>query len=226
MISLFLVFVPRQRLTDIWQGPVILHRSISRLEDGRGFVKKNLITMLVVAIALPVGVTASWMLMESTLEATSDADFCTSCHTMEPFARTFRQDTHGGRNALGLSAKCTDCHLRHDSLAGYLWTKARFGLHDLWAQLTYDLDAIDWRAGLARREHYVFDSGCLRCHRELRDIRGNQPAFVAHRPYFLGEIARKCVSCHEDVGHHNLARTLASSSARSNTQLNDGGANR
>jgi cytochrome c-type protein NapC len=170
-----------------------------------------LVRVLVVALAVvlvPAGVVAAWMITEVAIEATSGPDFCTTCHTMAPFARTFRADVHGGSNPNGTAALCTDCHLRHDNVAAYLWTKARFGLHDVWAQLTYDLDAIDWRAGLAERAEYTFDSGCLKCHRALADARGNQPAFVAHRPYFLGEIERKCVACHPHVGHRELAAAL------------------
>lgn len=171
-------------------------------------MSKAMLAVIAAIAATPVVVTAAWMLTESALEATSGPDFCTSCHIMEPFASSFRADIHGGSNPRGLSALCTDCHLRHDSLAAYLWTKAQFGIHDLWAQLTYDLDAIDWQESLTRREELVFDSGCLLCHRELEDARGNNAAFIAHRPYFLGEIERKCVSCHSQVGHHDLASAL------------------
>lgn len=171
-------------------------------------MRRALIVVVLALAVAPIAVTASWMLMETALRATSGSEFCTVCHTMEPFARTYRADAHGGSNPRGLVAQCTDCHLRHDTLAAYLWTKARFGLHDIWAQLTYDLDAIDWRAGLDRREEYVFDSGCLMCHRDLEDARGNNPAFVAHRPYFLGEIEARCVTCHPHVGHRELAAAL------------------
>jgi cytochrome c-type protein NapC len=169
---------------------------------------KPVLIAIVLVVAVPAGAAAAWMLMETMLVATSGPAFCTTCHTMAPFARTFRADVHGGNNPNGTAALCTDCHLRHDNLVTYLWTKARFGAHDVWAQLTYDLDAIDWRAGLARRAEYTFDSGCLKCHRALADVRGNQRAFVAHRPYFLGEIERKCVACHPHVGHRGLAAAL------------------
>lgn len=181
-------------------------------------MKKALLVVALVFVVLLLGVTASWMITQSALEATSGPDFCTTCHTMEPFARTFRKDVHGGSNRRGLAAQCTDCHLRHDNVASYLWTKARFGLHDVWAQLTYDLDAIDWKAGLEHRERYVFDSGCLMCHRELEDARGNNAAFVAHRPYFLGEIGMQCVSCHAQVGHSGLAAALSHTTNRGDSQ--------
>jgi len=180
-------------------------------------MKRALLAAVLTVVAVPLGVTASWMVTEAALQATSGPAFCTTCHSMVPFARAYRADVHGGKNPRGLAAQCTDCHLRHDNLAAYLWTKARFGLHDVWVQLTADLDAIDWRAGLARREAYVFDSGCLICHRELADARGNSRAFVAHRPYFLGEIDRKCVGCHPHEGHRELAAVLSST---------EGGANR
>jgi cytochrome c-type protein NapC len=37
----------------------------------------------------------------------------------------------------------------------------------------------------------------------------NNKAFVAHKPYFLGETSKQCVSCHEHVGHKNLSDHLA-----------------
>lgn len=181
-------------------------------------MKKGLLAAVLVLVVVPLGMTTSWMITEAALETTSGPDFCATCHTMEPFARTFRQDVHGGRNPRGLAAQCTDCHLRHDNVASYLWTKARFGLHDVWAQLTYDLNAIDWQSGLAHRERYVFDSGCLTCHRELENARGNSPAFVAHRPYFLGEIDKQCVTCHAQVGHSGLAAALTASPNRGDSQ--------
>jgi cytochrome c-type protein NapC len=156
-------------------------------------------------VGLPVLAAASWMVVETALQRTSGAAFCGACHTMDPFVASYRQDVHGGNGVHGVRAKCTDCHLSHEDLVSYLWTKTRFGAHDVWAQLTYDLDAIDWKGKRSHRESFVFDSGCLKCHADLeRASMANTKAFVAHKPYFLGEIQSKCVSCHENVGHRDI----------------------
>jgi len=172
-------------------------------------MRKTALILLSTLVAAPLVAVAGWVAAEHLFRATSGEAFCTTCHTMEPFAAAYRRDLHGGRNPAGVAARCTDCHLPHRDPLGYLIAKARFGLHDLWAQLTHDLDGIDWQSRRAAREDYVFDSGCLTCHSALAEVRGDSHAFLAHRPYFLGETARQCVSCHPRVGHHDLAATIA-----------------
>jgi cytochrome c-type protein NapC len=140
---------------------------------------------------------------------TSDEKFCTLCHTMEPMAKSYRKSLHGGNNTSGWKAKCTDCHLPHTNEIYDLMIKTKFGLHDTWAQLTYDLDKIDWHVKRAHRADFVFDSGCLKCHQNLEKVNGsNKKAFMAHRDYFRGLTGNKCVDCHEHVGHHALGLYL------------------
>ncbi len=165
--------------------------------------------LAIVLVAIPALVLASWLVTETMVEQTSDVEFCGSCHTMAPMVAAYRADIHGGGHPQGVRAKCTQCHIPADNVVSYITAKARFGIHDAWAQMTYDLDAIDWHGKRAHREMYVFDSACLGCHKELESATMSQPAaFVAHRPYFLGETQMKCVSCHPHVGHLYLSRYL------------------
>ncbi len=155
----------------------------------------------------------SWYGVESVFENTKDAEFCASCHTMEPMRRSYEQDVHGGNNKMGVVVDCLGCHLPHDGPFHYAVAKAQTGLHDIWAELTYDLEKIDWIAKRERREHYVYDSGCLSCHQNLeRATMASNRAFVAHKPYFLGTTEKKCVSCHQFVGHHNLKDFISNQS--------------
>jgi len=165
--------------------------------------------LIALAVLVPATVLASWMVTETLVEGTSGVAFCGACHTMDPMVTSFRKDVHGGAGGQGVQAKCSQCHIPHDNLFNYMLTKTRFGLHDAWAQLTYDTGAIDWHAKRASREHFVFDSGCMQCHKELQRATESSPkSFVAHRPYFLGVIEKKCVSCHPGVGHRALASHL------------------
>jgi cytochrome c-type protein NapC len=128
---------------------------------------------------------------------------------MTPIVVSYRQDIHGGAGERGVQAKCTQCHIPHDNAVNYMFMKARFGMHDAWAQLTYDLDAIDWQAKREHSESYVFDSGCLECHSDLeRASESSAVSFVADRPYFLGTTGSRCVTCHDRVGHKNLSAHL------------------
>ena len=159
-----------------------------------------LISLAIVAIA-----SGGWAVLDTMVHATSGAEFCGRCHTMEPMVVAYRRDVHGGANATGTAADCSGCHLPHDGSISYLIAKVQTGFHDVWAQLTYDLDEIDWQAKRAERDHFVYDSGCLHCHSRLEEATSsNSKAFVAHKPYFLGLVDRTCVSCHDAVGHVDL----------------------
>jgi cytochrome c-type protein NapC len=122
---------------------------------------------------------------------------------------SYEQDVHGGNNPQGIRVACTECHLPHGNEVEYIIAKARTGLHDIWAELTKDTEKIDWQALREHRERYVYDSGCLKCHSRLQEATEvSNKAFVAHRPYFLGETDKQCVTCHEHVGHHDLGEYL------------------
>ncbi len=136
---------------------------------------------------------------------TSDEKFCTVCHTMKPMAKSYSQDIHGGKNKDGVKADCVSCHLPHDSLVNYLYTKAQTGIHDVRVQFFGDLESIDWEKKRKEARKLVFDSGCMSCHANLENATSEDPrAFVAHKEYFEKRTDKRCVDCHENVGHHNL----------------------
>jgi len=168
--------------------------------------KKNLSKMAlftIILIGIVVGAVGSFTTAVM-VEKTSGKEFCTQCHTMQPMANSYMADIHGGENKEGLTAKCVDCHLPHDSLMGYLVEKAKTGTHDVWAEFTYDKSKIDWQEKRKHAKHFVFDSGCLHCHSNLKDATmGTPKGFIAHKAYFLDK-NKKCVECHKNVGHHNL----------------------
>jgi len=161
------------------------------------------ITLITAFLVLPF---FSWLITDEGITATSDATFCVNCHSMEPFGKAHTADVHGGNNAHGVRATCAQCHLPHESSFIYMFTKARTGIHDLWVENFGDPDNINWDAKRASREDYVYDSGCIMCHTNLREAtKATNKAFVAHRDYYLGTIKDKCVTCHENVGHTDLS---------------------
>jgi len=148
----------------------------------------------------------SWLIGEDTLTATSDAEFCVTCHTMDPFEQAHEADVHGGNNAHGVRAGCADCHLPHDNSFNYMVVKGRTGIHDLWVENFGDPENVDWEAGREHREDYTYDSGCLSCHTSLETATmATNKALIAHKPYFAGEIDDQCTTCHKHVGHANLS---------------------
>lgn len=169
----------------------------------------RIVKTLLVLGGLGVGAVASWAVLDTAFHATGDYEFCTSCHAYEPIARAYREDVHGGNNQFGVRAACNDCHLPHDNSLHYFWVKAKHGIVDPTMEMLKEPHEIDWHAIRERREEFVYDSSCLNCHKYLEEAsEGNRMAFRAHRRYFGGESGRKCVSCHENVGHNRLGYHL------------------
>ncbi len=139
--------------------------------------------------------------------ATVKAGLCASCHAMKPMVRSFYLSIHGGNNKYGFAVtSCTDCHLPHNSLTGFLIAKGIRGLTDIFANI-----GLTKKANL--REHYyhmkefVFDSGCMQCHSNLRNNNSHISAAArfAHHYYFTHRKELSCVSCHNDMTTPNFA---------------------
>jgi cytochrome c-type protein NapC len=157
-------------------------------------------------------VVVSWLAVETGIEISSRADFCSVCHTMEPMVASYRASIHGGNNPRGIMSACTDCHVSHDTLFSHFIGKAKSGSHDIWVTLTVDTSTHDWQALRQKNEEYVYDSGCLTCHRNLEAATQDKKV---HNNYFGIVTDSKCVNCHEEVGHSNLNKYLLQNKYRS-----------
>jgi cytochrome c-type protein NapC len=168
-----------------------------------------IVTLLV---ALPLLLSAGWVIAQYGIQETTEVEFCTSCHSMSPMGESYRMDVHGGRSVHGVQASCSDCHLPHDNPLTFVLAYWRRLLGDGWVELVHGTQATDWEALRDERESYVFDSGCLGCHRNLLNaFPRNTDGYAAHKTYFGGETHEKCVSCHMSVGHKNLGASLIGS---------------
>jgi cytochrome c-type protein NapC len=173
-----------------------------------GYIKKNWKTILLCILFGVLGILFSLATAEG-IHATSGADFCVGCHVMEPMVASYKESIHGGKNEHGIQASCTDCHLPHDSVFGYVVAKGLSGMRDVWGNFVKDPTKIDWQERREDRRHYTYDSGCMGCHHELEEATmSNQKAFLPHRDYFRGSTNETCVSCHENVGHKDLGLYL------------------
>ncbi len=150
-------------------------------------------------------IVVSWMGIETSIEVSSHADFCIVCHAMEPMVESYHDSVHGGNNPRGIMAACTDCHTDHTNVVTHLFTKARSGSHDIWVTMTRDESTLDWQAKREQHNAYVYDSGCLSCHRNLESVTAGRGE---HAKYFSGLVDSQCVDCHEGVGHENLNKYL------------------
>lgn len=175
-------------------------------------MNKKLFILALLAIGALIG-TGGSLITAEIVHNTGDAEFCGSCHSMEPMAETFKLDTHGGKNERGFVAECADCHLPHDSVLNYMIDKTTHGINDVFVETFTDTEKIDWLARRKERERYVFDSGCLSCHQELLDktVAKNPKSLETHGHY-KQQLAKgdpiQCVSCHVTVGHAGQLRTV------------------
>lgn len=163
--------------------------------------RKKIIKWLIGIGVFFVLVIISWMVTETGIEISSHADFCGVCHAMEPMVKSYRDSVHGGNNPRGIMAACTDCHTSHENVVKHFFTKARSGTHDIWTTLVRDESTLDWQAKREEHNEYVYDSGCLTCHRNLKVVTAGKGE---HAKYFAGIVDSQCVDCHEGVGHENL----------------------
>lgn len=175
--------------------------------------RAKLLILMFVAIGALVGLSLSYLTYYA-MDETSDQNFCVVCHEMDPMVIAYRDDVHGGKGRLGARAKCVDCHLPHDYLIKYMFTKARNGLVEGAIHFFGDPDSIDWQKNLKHRQNYVFDNGCLECHTNILDTSLANPPKMAqkmHKHYqsLLGTSKEiKCASCHFDAGHKGLRSVL------------------
>tara|TARA_R110001599_G_scaffold353823_1_gene599194 strand:- start:78099 stop:78668 length:570 start_codon:yes stop_codon:yes gene_type:complete len=169
------------------------------------FFRKRWFLVLAGLAILGIGVAASWAVMDTVIHATGDYKFCTSCHSHAPIGASYREDIHGGNNAVGFRATCSQCHIPQDNSLHYLWVKGLHGVVDPYMELTQNIYDIDWHGNRERREEFVYDSGCLSCHVYLLEqTADNRRASRAHTRYFEDPDKHGCVFCHENVGHNRL----------------------
>ncbi len=172
---------------------------------------KRVVTLLLIALLVGlVGafMAASWAIVDTVIHATSDDEFCSSCHSHYPIGSSYREDIHGGNNPVGWQATCSNCHIPTDNALHYLWVKGVHGVVDPLMELIKKPHEIDWHGNRQRRAEYVYDSGCLGCHTDLQSAtESNFQAFLPHRKYFSSDDLR-CVECHEHVGHSRLGHHL------------------
>jgi cytochrome c-type protein NapC len=156
--------------------------------------------ILIAVLAVLAGIGFSYTTAVE-IEKTESGSFCAKCHTMAPMAIALSRSVHGGHNRYGIAAQCTDCHLPHHSLAGYIFKKGAVGLHDIFAEVFTDTADINWTAKRNHAKTFVYNSGCLSCHNSLDHSKMEKidPAVV--KKIMDKSLKMSCIECHTDVGH-------------------------
>tara|TARA_Y100001960_G_scaffold160875_1_gene169168 strand:- start:1946 stop:2545 length:600 start_codon:yes stop_codon:yes gene_type:complete len=173
-------------------------------------VKRKVIAALLI-VGTGIGLLAALPATEA-IHALSSNEFCASCHTMEPMVETFANSVHGGNNSHGFVAECVDCHLPKSNIVEELWVKGTSGTRHLWGEYVLGMEELDYAELHPKRTEYVYDSGCVNCHKDLerRAAEATENSKAADWTHNLAFARKdtdpqwKCSSCHYDIAHPNL----------------------
>ena len=153
------------------------------------------------------------------LHYTSTNEYCMSCHIQPMADNSWKKSVHYDTRS-GFRIGCVDCHLPPKG-KGYLWSKGKTGLRDLWSKWTKDSASFDW-AGKRRLEvarGYVYESSCIKCHENLFPSKLSKAGEDAHLYYTQTKKTDElhCINCHLNSGHFIDGYTHGSNSSFGNT---------
>ncbi len=166
------------------------------------------------------------------MHATSDTEFCVSCHSMQQPLAEYQGSIHF-QNPKGIRAECADCHVPHQPM-DYVKTKI-MALKDVWGEMTGKIDTPEkYEAHKLAMAQSVWstmkknDSAtCRSCHSfEAMDVLAQSAEARQQHPVAIKN-GETCIDCHKGVAHilpdmSELAATGASelTSAAARTPAN------
>jgi len=145
---------------------------------------------------------------QKVMKITSTDAFCMSCHVHPHADRSWKLSTHHN-NRTGTIVHCVECHLPPEG-EGYVFSKARTGLRDLYGYLFRDTAEIDWeRKRLPENaKKHVYENSCKECHENLFPLTLSVNGGNAHLFYETSKDPLHCLNCHLNVGHYDKNAVL------------------
>jgi formylglycine-generating enzyme len=137
------------------------------------------------------------------IDYTSTDKFCMSCHVHPEQEKNWKFSTHYN-NKSGTVVHCVQCHLAPKG-HGYLTSKAKSGLKDLYGYLFKDSASINWEAKkpVESARKYVFENSCRLCHQNLFPVTLSTKGNNAHLSFTESKDPINCINCHISVGHYD-----------------------
>jgi len=173
------------------------------------FMRKRI--LIVLFLSFVIGILAT-IIGNHAIEYTSTDEFCASCHVHPHVFPSWKLSTHFD-NKGGIQVHCVDCHLPPKE-NGYLFEKAKLGIHDVYSFLTKDSAEINWEAKrtLDKAQHFTYKASCVKCHANLFPLTLKKEGQDAHLYYSQNEAKLECINCHLNVGHYDPNAKHASNS--------------
>lgn len=161
----------------------------------------------VTSIVAAVVALAGWGIFTTVLDKTNTLEFCISCHSMESTVYQEYKNSVHYKNASGVRAICSDCHVPKD-LPHKLVAKT-LAVKDLWHTILGTLDTTEkfeeHRLELAKRvwaSMKARDSQeCRNCHSfDAMDFHKQRPK-AAEQMEKAAKAGDTCISCHKGIAH-------------------------
>ena len=140
---------------------------------------------------------------------TSTNSYCMSCHVHPHAEQTWKLSTHH-KTKSGIVTHCVECHLAPKG-QGYLFTKVKHGIKDVYGYFFKDSASINWEAKklLENAKKFVYEKSCLECHQNLFPVTLSTDGGNAHLFYTTSKEPLSCINCHLTVGHYDKYITHA-----------------
>jgi len=155
-----------------------------------------------------VGGIVFWGGFNTAMEATNTLEFCISCHAMEQTVYREYQESSHYRNASGVRAVCSDCHVPHAwgpkvvrkiQATGELWgaMTGYIGTPELFEEHRWEMANNVWET-----MRQTDSRECRNCHSweamdfDEQDRRAREKMQEGH------EQGKTCIDCHQGVAHH------------------------
>jgi len=138
---------------------------------------------------------------EKAISYTSSDKYCMSCHVHPVAEQNWKLSTHYN-NKSGTIVHCVECHLAPEG-HGYIMTKAKHGIKDVYGYLFKDSARINWEGKklLENAKKFVYEKSCTECHQNLFPVTLSVDGNNAHLFYSSSKEKLNCINCHLQVGH-------------------------
>ena len=132
---------------------------------------------------------------------TSSDEYCSSCHVHPHAEQSWKLSTHHNTKS-GVVVHCVECHLPPEG-HGYMMTKAKLGLKDLYGYWFKDSSEYKWpeKRKLENAKKYINTASCVKCHQNLFPKTLSVEGENAHLSYVSNPSEVNCLNCHLNVGH-------------------------
>lgn len=148
-----------------------------------------------------------WGGFHTAMEATNTLEFCTSCHEMRQLVfEEYKQTVHY-KNASGVRAICSDCHVPKEWLPKVIRKVQATG--ELWAKFTGEVSTVEkFEAHRWIMANRVWDKmratdsrECRNCHSWHAMDFENQSRRAREKMVEGMEEGKTCIDCHKGIAH-------------------------